>query len=87
MNLAAYYSIIYLSLVALMTIVTYVQYQGRQGFSEFKHTNTDVLASLLVLSLILFIGMRPVSYRYFGDMGNYVMYYNTSTDYGDCFQD
>ena len=73
---AAYYQTIYLILVTIMTLVAYSQYQGRNGLREFKHTTTDVMAGALVLFMVLFIGLRPVSYRYFGDMGNYASWYS-----------
>ena len=72
---AAYYQTIYLILVSLMTIVVYAQYQGRNGLREFKHTTTDTLASVLVVFMVLFIGFRPMSGRYFGDMANYANWY------------
>ena len=72
---AAYYQTIYLILVSLMTLVVYVQYQGRNGLREFKHTTTDTLASVLVVFMVLFIGFRPMSGRYFGDMANYANWY------------
>lgn len=73
---AAYYQTIYLILVTLMTLVAYSQYQRRNGLREFKHTTTDAMAGALVLFMILFIGFRPVSGRYFVDMVSYVTYYN-----------
>ena len=72
---AAYYQTIYLILVTLMTLVVYAQYQGRNGLREFKHTTTDTLVSVLVLFMVLFIGFRPMSGRYFGDMANYANWY------------
>ena len=72
---AAYYQTIYLILVSLMTLALYTQYQGQNGLKEFKHTTTDIIGVVLVLFLVLFIGFRPVSYRYFCDMGNYASWY------------
>ena len=72
---AAYYQTIYLIIVTLMTLVVYSQYQGRNGLKEFKHTPTDALGGALVLFMVLFIGLRPVSGRYFVDMGIYVRDY------------
>lgn len=72
---AAYYSTIYLIIVTLMTLVVYSQYQSRNGLKEFKHTTTDAIGGTLVLFMVLFIGLRPVSGRYFVDMLNYATYY------------
>ena len=59
----------------MMTLVVYNQYQNRNGLREFKHTTTDAIAGALVLFMVLFIGLRPVSGRHFVDMANYVLYY------------
>ena len=59
----------------MMTLVVYAQYQGRNGLREFNHTPTDVVGGALVLFMVLFIGLRPVSGRYFVDMVNYVQFY------------
>lgn len=74
---AAYYQSIYLILVTLMTLIVCSQYQRRNGLREFKHTTSDVICGILVLFVVLFIGFRPVSGRYFVDMANYVLYYTT----------
>lgn len=73
---AAYYQTIYLIIVTLMTLAVYSQYQSRNGLKEFKHTTTDVIGGALVVFMILFIGFRPVSSRYFGDMVNYASWYS-----------
>lgn len=72
---AAYYQTIYLTIVTLMTLVAYSQYQSRNGLREFKYSTTDAIGGAVVLSMVLFIGFRPVSGRYFVDMANYVMHY------------
>lgn len=72
---AAYYQTIYLTIVTLMTLVAYSQYQSRNGLREFKHSTTDAIGGAVLLSMVLFIGFRPVSGRYFVDMANYVMHY------------
>ena len=73
---ASLYQTIYLTLVTIMTLVVYNQYNSRNGLREFSPSRTDAIAGVLVLFFIVFIGFRPVSHRYFGDMGNYVMFYN-----------
>ena len=72
---AAYYQTIYLIIVTLMTLGVYIQYQSRNGLREFKHTTTDAMTGVLVLFMVFFIGLRPVSGRYFGDMVNYASWY------------
>ena len=73
---AAYYQSIYLILVTLMTLIVCSQYQSRNGLREFKHTPTDAFVGALVLFMVLFIGLRPVSGRYFVDMANYANWYS-----------
>ena len=72
---ATYYHTIYLIFITLITIVIYTQYQNRNGLREFKHTTTDAMSGAVVLFMVLFIGLRPVSGSYFVDMPNYVTYY------------
>lgn len=72
---ASLYQTIYLTLVTIMTLVVYNQYNSRNGLREFSPSRTDAIAWVLVLFFIIFIGFRPLSYRYFGDMGNYALYY------------
>ena len=71
---AAYYQTIYLIIISLMTLWAYSQYQSRNGLREFKYTTTDVMAGALVLFMVLFIGLRPVSII-FADMVNYANWY------------
>ena len=82
---AAYYHTIYLIIVTLMTLVAYSQYQNRNGRREFKHTTTDIIGGTLALLMVLFIGLRPVSGRYFVDMANYVVHY-TALYEGEIFK-
>lgn len=67
---AAYYKTIYLIIVTLMSLGVYIQYQRRNGLREFKHTSTDTIAGTLVLFMVLFIGLRPIS-EVFADMAQY----------------
>ena len=86
---AAYYQTIYLIIVTLITFGVYSQYQRRNGLCEFKHTTTDAMAGALLLFMVLFIGLRPVSII-FADMVGYAEWYlyyegevfnfNTNTD-------
>ena len=76
---ASLYQTIYLTLVTIITLIVYNQYQSRNGLREFAPSRTDALVGVLVVFLILFIGLRPVSGR-FVDMLNYVLIYNTFFD-------
>lgn len=77
---ASLYQTIYLTLVTIMTLFVYSQYQSRNGLREFAPSRTDALVGVLVVFLVLFIGFRPVSGRYFVDMANYVLYYEVFYD-------
>ena len=71
---AEYYQTIYLIIVSLMTLGVYNQYVNRNGLSEFRHSNSDLVAGGLVLLMVLFIGFRPLSIV-FADMVNYAHWY------------
>ena len=77
---ASLYYTIYLTLVTIITLIVYNQYQSRNGLREFAPSRTDALVGVLVVFLILFIGLRPVSGRYFVDMANYVLFYEVFYD-------
>lgn len=72
---ASLYQTLYQTLVTIMTLFVYSQYQSRNGLREFAPSRTDALVGVLVVFLVLFIGFRPVSGRYFVDMANYVLFY------------
>lgn len=71
---ASLYQTIYLTLVTILTLIVYNQYQRRNGLREFAPSKTDAIVGVLVIFLIFFIGFRPVSGR-FVDMMNYVLSY------------
>lgn len=77
---ASLYQTIYLTLVTIMTLFVYSQYQSRNGLREFAPSRTDAQVGVLVIFLILFIGLRPVSGRYFVDMANYALFYEVFYD-------
>ena len=72
---ASLYHSIYLILITILTLIVYSQYQSRNGLREFAPSRTDALVGVLVIFLVLFIGFRPVSGRYFIDMTGYVLTY------------
>lgn len=73
---ASIYQPIYLIFVTLFTLGIYTQYQSRNGLKEYRPSSTDVVGSLLAVFLIIFIGFRPNSGRYFVDMVNYIKHYS-----------
>ena len=74
---ASLYQGIYLLIVTILTIVVFSQYRNMNGQFDYDSSSTDIFAIAIVIFLSLFIGFRPLSYRYFGDMGNYAQFYET----------
>ena len=72
---ASLYHTIYLFVVSIISIAIYMKYQNRNGGLYYSHRSTDLFAFVLMLTMVLFIGLRPVSGKYFVDMVNYVNYY------------
>ena len=73
---ASLYQSIYLILITIMTLFVYSQYRNIGGYNESKSNNSRISCVLIVAFFILFIGFRPVSHQYFGDMGNYASWYS-----------
>ena len=72
---ASSYQDIYLLLVTIITIVIYNQYHYRDGLYDYELPATNVPDIILVAFMAIFIGLRPLSWRDFGDMANYAEYY------------
>ena len=81
---ARYYSHIFYGLIALLSLIVFSQYsaysQSRLQNDKQQH---PIGVFLLTLFLVVFIGFRPISGRYFVDMGGYDSYY--SVIQGDAF--
>lgn len=70
------YQTVYLCIVSIFTVVVFIKYFNRNGLHEgVRHAPSDVMAILLTITLILYIGFRPLSFKYFGDMSVYVDWY------------
>ena len=74
---ASLYQGIYLFIVTALTISTYNKYKYRDNLYDFDVSYTELLTVSLAVFMSIFIGIRPVSWRYFGDMSNYVKFYET----------
>ena len=78
MEIAQLYYPIYLLIVTSFSIQVYGKYNKRiNPILGMQKRNLDGECLILMFFMILFIGLRPVSGRYFGDMGNYVSWYHT----------
>lgn len=74
---AAYYHYIYLFIVSLMTFYSMSLYDKWGKLFNAKESSKNV-AFLLLLFVILFIGTRSISARYFTDTANYDVYYSNA---------
>ena len=72
---ASLYQTIYLCVVTIISLVVFMQYQKRSGYLNYRHKESDIFAIILMVCIVLFIGLRPVSGKYFVDMANYSSYY------------
>lgn len=78
---AKFYYPIFLFIVTVFTLGIYPKYSARKAlvtnapYSLSKSWASNVPCFILALFMILFIGLRPVSGSYFGDMANYVQGY------------
>ncbi|MCF2611241.1 EpsG family protein [Prevotella copri] len=79
--LADFYQSVYLIVVFVLTGLVCYLYYSKNGdlsveYSEMRvSVSQNFLCLLLLLFMILFIGTRPVSERYFGDMAGYFYEY------------
>lgn len=74
---AALYKPIYLLLVTLMTFFSLSLY-GRWGKLFSKKNSNQLIAFFLLIFLVLFIGTRPISGKYFTDTSSYSANYELS---------
>lgn len=74
---AQLYKYVYLLLVSFLTFLLYNKYRVKTNNSNYENTLGNIA---LVIFLIFFIGLRPISGVYFQDMANYVEYYHAFYD-------
>ena len=79
------YKGIYLTIVSVITLFVWLKYQNRNGQNIYKDSQNNIFSVLLTTALIIFIGFRPLSGRYFVDMINYANYYSSLLE-GDVFR-
>ena len=72
---ASLYLPLYLIIVTLFTIVVINKYPSSTLRYKFRDISFQTQAVFLTLFLIVFIGFRPLSSKYFVDMVNYDLYY------------
>lgn len=74
---AALYQYVYLLVVTLMTLFAMSSY-GRWGRLLNRNGASQAMAFLLLLVVVLFVGTRPVSGKYFVDMAGYYASYENN---------
>lgn len=77
---AIYYHVMFV--IALFIVLQSVKYDiiGRAAIDR-----TKIIGSFLLIGLVLYMGLRPISGMYFGDMGTYAMYFDRLAS-GDIYQ-
>jgi hypothetical protein len=70
-----FYSIIYYNFLLLLTFIVFFQSQSTLLESAYNLKNKSFIGLLLLLTIIFYIGLRPVNYR-FGDMVIYNLQFN-----------
>lgn len=68
---ASLYSPAYLILVTILTVLAVSKYPASSLRFKYRDTSYQGLSILLAIFFILFIGLRPVSGKYFVDMAGY----------------
>ena len=79
---ASLYQTIYLLIVTVISIAVCFKYQSRNGFKDYRSNQISTI--IAVVFFVIFIGLRPLSGRYFGDMANYANWYLAFVE-GDSF--
>ena len=74
----ALYQPIYMWLVFGLCVLIFFNYSGSDNCDKLLEKQSVVPVVILVVSLMIFVGLRPVNYR-FGDTVNYAYGYNLSS--------
>ena len=70
----AYYTPVFYNLILLVVFFAIVKVYNK-GISFGFYNRIDQRTFLLMISVVLYMGLRPISGRYFGDMGTYSRYF------------
>lgn len=71
-----YYSHIYFSIVAVLSLIVFIRYSSYSNIRLLTHSRSfSVGLIVLTLLLVAFIGLRPISGKYFVDMSSYSAHY------------
>ena len=70
-TIASLYNPVYLVLVTIVTMRFAATYKANSGLKTFEYPSSTLRNWLIVSALILIIGLRPISGKYFVDMAAY----------------
>ena len=74
-NIAAYYSPVYLILVAIFSLRIVRKYKRLYSIRNYQYPSSGSRDFIIVTLLTLIIGTRPISGKYFVDMAGYADHY------------
>lgn len=66
-----YYTWVYYWLMASLCLITGINYLGSNNCSKLLRQNSGLFPFLFTIIITIYIGLRPISGRYFVDMGMY----------------
>lgn len=70
-----YYTVFFYNIILLVVIVTLVHTYVNQGGEVVCYQFNNIAALAILLFVILYMGLRPISGKYFGDMRTYARYF------------
>lgn len=73
-----YYTTVYYVTLVCLCLLTSVTYIGSNDCSKLLRQNSALIPFFFAVFLTLYVGLRPISGRYFGDMGMYAHGYRMS---------
>lgn len=74
-SIAAYYSPVYLILVAIFSLRIVRKYKRNYGIRNYQYPSSGSRDFIIVTLLTIVIGTRPISGKYFVDMAGYADHY------------
>lgn len=76
---ASLYQPLFLMLMSVIAIIVGYRYLSSTGYTLQEEETGFIFPLALSILVIFWIGLRPISGRYFGDTVNYVLEYNTKS--------
>lgn len=73
-----YYIPVYHTILVFFCLITGVTYIGSNDCSKLLRQNSSLIPFFVAIVLTLYVGLRPISAKFFGDMGLYAHSYRVS---------